>query len=153
MTQPAVPDGVARLDAEFQGWLAHEQLRIRDQQGTGDVGKGFSLDRGEAERMLEQARALKGRVKDAEADANALAQIHPPARDPASIAYHGDLTRRADGQPAAFSFGAGHLRVQHAYLKELVFRLETALGRTHESDENAAEGIAKAGTAAGGDLV
>ncbi|MFE0022560.1 hypothetical protein [Amycolatopsis sp. NPDC059021] len=152
MTQPAVPDGVARLDAEFKEWLGHEQLRIREQQGQGDVGQGFSLERGEAERMLEQARQLRIKVKDAENDARTLAQIQPPAGDPASISYHGDLTRRADGQPAAFSFGAGHLLVQHAYLSELIDRLETALGKTHESDENAGADIARAGNKAGGDL-
>ncbi|MFD9889737.1 hypothetical protein ACFWY9_10370 [Amycolatopsis sp. NPDC059027] len=154
MTQPARPDGgatpAAKLDTEFQGWLANEQLRIRDQQGQGDVGKGFSLDRGEAERMLKQAQQLLVEMQPALADANALAQIQPPARDPASMKYHGDLTRQDSGQPAALSFGAGHVRVQIAYLSELVTRLETALGKTHQADLRADGDIRKAGQTDGG---
>ncbi|SEB38937.1 hypothetical protein SAMN04489727_1278 [Amycolatopsis tolypomycina] len=100
--------------------------------------------------MLKQINALTVELAKIQNEANALSRITPPARDQVTSGYHGNLTRRQDGQPAAFAYGAGHVQVELDYLDELAKRLEDALGIVRSNEANAQETVQGAGQSSGG---
>ncbi|SDW30029.1 hypothetical protein SAMN05421504_101198 [Amycolatopsis xylanica] len=116
------------------------------------AGPGFSLDKDEATRMLEQARAIRKELQDVQHKAEFLEKMDPPAKDPVSCSYNGSVTWCGEEAPGAFAYGAGHLRLEALYLNELIERLRKALGIVEAEDEHAAGEAAQAGAVTGGNF-
>ncbi len=112
--------------------------------GAPSGSQGFSLTREEAERALEEFRAIHDDLLDVEWEARSLIQMRPPAVDPASVRLNEAFAGGSSG-PGVFGYGAGHVRKEIAYFRELVGRLEKALGYVAEAAESAGHHVGKAG--------
>ncbi|HEY2059667.1 MAG TPA: hypothetical protein VGH57_14960 [Amycolatopsis sp.] len=106
---------------------------------------GFALQRDEATQLVERLQNVRKQLRDMHNDATVLCHITPPSQDPGTMIYQQALTVNAAGQPAALSYGGGHIDLQLAYVKELITRLQTALGMTEASDETQAGTISEVG--------
>jgi hypothetical protein len=125
--------------------VASEVGGVAAAAGAAAAGPGFSLDRDEAQAMLTDVTGILTDLQDLRNSANSLKQVRPPAQDPASVAYNASLASNGSGAPGAFDYGAGHVDVEIAYLEELKQRLDKALGKTEEADDQAATDASKAG--------
>ncbi len=112
--------------------------------GAPSGSQGFSLTREEAERALEEFRAIHDDLVDVEREAASLTRLTPPAGDPASVRLNEAFAGGSSG-PGVFGYGAGHVKKEIAYFSELVERLEKALGYVAEADESAGHHVGKAG--------
>ncbi len=92
--------------------------------GAPSGSQGFSLTREEAERALEEFRAIYN--------------------DPASVQLNEAFVGDGPGR-GAFGYGSKHIAREIAYFRELVGRLEKALGYVAEADESAGHHVGKAG--------
>ncbi|SEP49603.1 hypothetical protein [Amycolatopsis saalfeldensis] len=102
---------------------------------------GFALQRDEATQLVARLQDVLDQLNDMHREAFLLCHITPPSQDPGTMIYQQALTMNAAGQPAALSYGGGHIDLQLAYVKELIARLRTALGMTEASDETQAGAI------------
>lgn len=112
--------------------------------GAPSGSQGFSLTREEAERALEEFRAIHDDLVELEYDAQLLLELRPPAEDPASVRLNEAFAGGSSG-PGVFGYGAGHVKKEIAYFRELVGRLEKALGYVAEADESAGRHVGQAG--------
>jgi hypothetical protein len=112
--------------------------------GAPSGSQGFSLTREEAERALEEFRAIHDDLVELEYDARRLLELRPPAGDPASVRLNEAFAGGSSG-PGVFGYGAGHVRKEIAYFRELVGRLEKALGYVAEADESAGHQVGQVG--------
>ena len=112
--------------------------------GAPSGSQGFSLTREEAERALEEFRAIYNDLVDVERKAQFLIQMRPPAEDPASVQLNEAFAGGSSGL-GAFGYGHKHIAREIAYFRELVGRLEKALGYVAEADESAGHHVGKAG--------
>jgi hypothetical protein len=103
--------------------------------------QGFSLNRDEAQNMLTQAKRIRDDVQALLPKAETLTRMKPPADEIASNAYNAAHVGNGQGDPGAGGYGVGHVRKEHAYLVELVGRLERALGITDDTDQQAATDV------------
>lgn len=106
---------------------------------------GFALQRDEATQLVERLQDVRKQLTLMHGDAVALCAITPPSRDPGTMTYQQALTVNATGQPAALSYGGGHIDLQLGYVTELISRLKTALGMTEASDEAQAGAVGEVG--------
>ena len=104
--------------------------------GAPSGSQGFSLTREEAERALEEFRAIHDDLVELEYDAQLLLELRPPAGDPASVRLNEAFAGGSSGL-GAFGYGSKHIAREIAYFRELVGRLEKALGYVAEADESA----------------
>ncbi|MDT8910263.1 hypothetical protein [Amycolatopsis sp. PS_44_ISF1] len=111
---------------------------------------GFALQRDEATQLVERLQDVRKQLTAMHYEAVTLCKITPPSRDPGTMAYHQALTVNAAGQPAALSYGGGHIDLQLGYVTELINRLRTALGMTEASDETQAGTVNEVGQKAEG---
>ncbi|MFC4003942.1 hypothetical protein ACFS2C_09260 [Prauserella oleivorans] len=107
-------------------------------------GQGFSLSREEAEVALREFRAIQDELMYVSEKARFLLQMKPPADDPASVRMNEAATGGAAGQ-GAFGHGAEHVVAEYEYFRDLVTRLETALGYYQEEDESAGRQVGQSG--------
>jgi hypothetical protein len=112
--------------------------------GAPSGSQGFSLTREEAERALEEFRAIYNDLVDVEREAASLTRLTPPAGDPASVRLNEAFVGDGPGR-GAFGHGSKHIAREIAYFRELVGRLEKALGYVAEADESAGHHVGKAG--------
>lgn len=112
--------------------------------GAPSGSQGFSLTREEAERALEEFRAIYNDLLDVERAAWELTQLRPPAGDPASVQLNEAFVGDGPGR-GAFGYGSKHIAREIAYFRELVGRLEKALGYVAEADESAGHQVGQAG--------
>ncbi|ACU98507.1 hypothetical protein [Saccharomonospora viridis] len=112
--------------------------------GAPSGSQGFSLTREEAERALEEFRAIHDDLVELEYDARRLLELRPPAGDPASVRLNEAFAGGSSG-PGVFGYGAGHVKKEIAYFSELVERLEKALGYVAEADESAGHQVGQVG--------
>ncbi|WP_282771454.1 hypothetical protein [Saccharomonospora viridis] len=112
--------------------------------GAPSGSQGFSLTREEAERALEEFRAIHDDLVELEYDAQLLLELRPPAEDPASVRLNEAFAGGSSG-PGVFGYGAGHVKKEIAYFRELVGRLEKALGYVAEADESAGHQVGQVG--------
>ena len=112
--------------------------------GAPSGSQGFSLTREEAERALEEFRAIYNDLVVVEWEARFLIQMRPPAGDPASVQLNEAFAGDGPGR-GAFGYGSKHIAREIAYFRELVGRLEKALGYVAEADESAGHHVGKAG--------
>lgn len=112
--------------------------------GAPSGSQGFSLTREEAERALEEFRAIHDDLVELEYDAQLLLELRPPAEDPASVRLNEAFAGGSSGL-GAFGYGCKHIAREIAYFRELVGRLEKALGYVAEADESAGHHVGKAG--------
>jgi hypothetical protein len=103
--------------------------------------QGFSLNRDEAQNMLTQAKQTRDDVYHLIPKAEKLTRMKSPADEIASNAYNAAHVGTGQGDPGAAGYGRDHVKKEHAYLVELVGRLERALGITDESDQQAATDV------------
>ncbi|MBB1157593.1 hypothetical protein [Amycolatopsis dendrobii] len=98
------------------------------------AGAGFTLNRDEAQSLLERAKRLQHNTRMMIPDAEVLTRLTPPAADPGSTGFN---------QQAVKAFGSGKesLEAMHQYMAELIDRLEKALGIVGESDSQAAADV------------
>jgi hypothetical protein len=106
---------------------------------------GFALQRDEATQLVKRLQDVLKQLNVMQRNAVLLCQITPPSRDPGTMTYQQALTVNAAGQPAALAYGGGHIDLQLAYVKELLTRLQTALGMTAASDETQAGTMSEVG--------
>jgi hypothetical protein len=106
--------------------------------------QGFSLSRDEAENMLTQAKRTRDDLAPLIPKAEMLTKMKPPADEIASNGYNAAYVGSGQGDPGAGGYGVGHVKKEHAYLVELVGRLERALGITEESDQQAGTDVKNA---------
>ncbi|WP_328605724.1 hypothetical protein OG943_37895 [Amycolatopsis sp. NBC_00345] len=111
---------------------------------------GFALQRDEATQLVERLQDVRKQLRAMHVDAVTLCAITPPSGDPGTMTYQQALTVNAAGQPAALSYGGGHIDLQLSYVTELIVRLETALGMTEASDEAQAGTVSEVGQKAEG---
>ncbi|KHF44299.1 hypothetical protein [Saccharomonospora viridis] len=112
--------------------------------GAPSGSQGFSLTREEAERALEEFRAIYNDLVVVEREAGSLIRLTPPAEDPASVRLNEAFAGGSSGL-GAFGYGHKHIAREIAYFRELVGRLEKALGYVAEADESAGHHVGKAG--------
>ncbi|HWD03102.1 MAG TPA: hypothetical protein VG674_11690 [Amycolatopsis sp.] len=121
------------------------EFAIMGSAGAGPAsGGGFMLQRDEAEDLVKRLMAVRGQLVEMQARVEELCKITPPSRDPGSLAYQQALTVDKNGNPAALSYGGGHIDLQLAYVEELINRLNTALGKIQTGDEQQAGSIQSA---------
>ncbi|WP_329070206.1 hypothetical protein [Amycolatopsis sp. NBC_01480] len=111
---------------------------------------GFALQRDEATQLVERLQNVRERLAAMHNEAVTLCAITPPSRDPGTMTYQQALTVNATGQPAALSYGGGHIDLQLHYVTELISRLKTALGMTEASDESQAGAVSEVDQKAAG---
>ncbi|MGW4830499.1 hypothetical protein ACWEOG_23160 [Amycolatopsis japonica] len=158
MTDSAVPDE--------DKWLGDIILRVKDPTGyevdkatAAEIatnaqvqkaahGPGIYLDRDHAEQMVKQAGEVLAALENDQSLTQSLERMQSAAQDPVSVGFTKAATWNG-GQPGAFAYGAGHVRLEILYIKELIDRLNTALGRTTENDQNAGEAFKGARGGAG----
>ncbi|WP_145926597.1 hypothetical protein [Amycolatopsis orientalis] len=99
-------------------------------------GPGFQLDRDHAEKMVKDATEVLRRLRNDQSITESLERMKSAADDPVSVGFTKAATW-SGGQPGAFAYGAGHVRLEILYLEELVRRLNTALGRTAGNEQDA----------------
>ncbi|MFI9450397.1 hypothetical protein [Amycolatopsis sp. NPDC052450] len=112
-------------------------------------GPGIYLDRDHAETMLKKASDVLRQLRDDQSITQSLERMKSAAEDPVSVAFTKAATWN-DGQPGAFAYGAGHVRLEILYLEELSRRLKEALGQTCQNDQEAGKtlgGITQEGEA------
>lgn len=112
--------------------------------GAPSGSQGFSLTREEAERALEEFRAIYNDLVDVEREAASLTRLTPPAGDPASVRLNEAFAGGSSGL-GAFGYGHKHIAREIAYFRELVGRLEKALGYVAEADESAGHQVGQVG--------
>ena len=112
--------------------------------GAPSGSQGFSLTREEAERALEEFRAIYNDLVELEREDRFLIQMRPPAGDPASVRLNEAFVGDGPGR-GAFGHGSKHIAREIAYFRELVGRLEKALGYVAEADESAGRHVGQAG--------
>ena len=112
--------------------------------GAPSGSQGFSLTREEAERALEEFRAIHDDLLKLEGNARRLLELQPPAEDPASVRLNEAFAGGGSG-PGVFGYGHGHVKKEIAYFRELVERLEKALGYVTEADESTGHHVGQAG--------
>ena len=138
-------DGVASGGAAGGGAAAGGGGALGGSGGGAPSGsQGFSLTREEAERALEEFRAIHDDLLELEREAASLTRLTPPAGDPASVQLNEAFAGGGSG-PGVFGYGHGHVKKEIAYFRELVGRLEKALGYVTETDESAGHQVGKAG--------
>ncbi|MFC9257266.1 hypothetical protein [Amycolatopsis thailandensis] len=144
MTDTAVPDK--------DNWLGDIILRVKDPIGY-EVGKataaeiatnaqvqqaahgpGIYLDRDHAEGMVEQAIQVRAHLVNDQSITASLERMRSAAADPVSVGFTKAATWNG-GQPGAFAYGSGHVRLEILYLDELISRLNKALGRTAQNEQ------------------
>ncbi|WP_370946982.1 hypothetical protein AB5J62_05345 [Amycolatopsis sp. cg5] len=103
-------------------------------------GPGFRLDRQHAEQMVSQAIQVRADLENDQRITQSLERMQPAAKDPVSVAFAQNATWNG-GTAGAFAYGAGHVRLEILYLDELIKRLNTALGRTTETDHAAGKAV------------
>ncbi|WP_326567691.1 hypothetical protein VSH64_38605 [Amycolatopsis rhabdoformis] len=114
---------------------------VGDVPNSGGPGAGrFSLSREEAQSMLTTAKNVLDQLKSIEPTAEALVHIQPPADDPGSNSYNTLLIGAGGGQ-GAFSAGKAQVDLEFTYIKELVSKLEKALGIIGATDEESAADV------------
>ena len=96
---------------------------------------GFSLDKDQAVKMVTDAMAIRIELEKLQNKAEFLEKMTAPAKDPASSSFNESATWQG-GTPGAFAYGSGHLRLEVMYLSELIKRLNKALGRTSDTDDD-----------------
>ena len=112
--------------------------------GAPSGSQGFSLTREEAERALEEFRAIHDDLLELEREAASLTRLTPPAGDPASVQLNEAFAGGSSGL-GAFGYGCKHIAREIAYFRELVGRLEKALGYVAEADESAGHQVGQVG--------
>ncbi|WAL64231.1 hypothetical protein ORV05_25080 [Amycolatopsis cynarae] len=110
--------------------------------GSGSAGV-ISMNREEMEDTLKRAQNLLNEITKAQESAPRLANVRPPAFDPASVAATASVNK--GGQ-----YYVGHLRRQIAYLNTITDKMQKALGDTVEADEEAAGTVQRTGEGAYG---
>jgi hypothetical protein len=144
------------LPAPESSWLTGLNFTITGDQPTGGgasggaaapAGPGFSLSADEARSMLTVAKRVRDQLGPMVIKAERLVHLVPPADDPGSNSYNQLLVGNG-GSSGAFGSGTDQVRRELAYARELVNRLEQALGITETADSNAGADIK---TAAGAD--
>ncbi|MFD5091013.1 hypothetical protein ACFWMR_10470 [Amycolatopsis thailandensis] len=150
MADTAVPDK--------DNWLGDIILRVKDPIGyevnkatAAEIatnaqvqqaahGPGIYLDRDHAEQMVKQAGEILAALENDQSLTQSLERMQSAAQDPVSVGFTKAATWNG-GQPGAFAYGAGHVRLEILYLGELTRRLEKALGRTSENDHESGKGL------------
>ncbi|MYW90561.1 hypothetical protein G3I59_07990 [Amycolatopsis rubida] len=102
------------------------------------AGAGLTLNRDEAQSLLERAKRLQHSTRAMIPDAEALTRLTPPAADPGSTGFNQQAVK-------TFENGKESLEATHQYMAELIGRLEKALGIVGESDSQAAADVKTAG--------
>ncbi|MFD8497647.1 hypothetical protein [Amycolatopsis sp. NPDC059657] len=100
--------------------------------GGGAPSGGFSMSKSEMESLLVKAKATSKLIRQQLVDAADIARIDPPGDDPQSVSFTGTAVD-------AGNYYLGHLRIQQVRYRRLIEKLSTALGRTIEADEDAAD--------------
>ena len=95
--------------------------------------------------MLTQAKRIRDDVYHLIPNAEKLTRMKAPADEIASNAYNAAHVGKGQGDTGAAGYGVGHVRKEYNYLRELVGRLERALGITAESDQQAGTDVKSAG--------
>ncbi|WP_340681646.1 hypothetical protein LCL61_23185 [Amycolatopsis coloradensis] len=116
------------------------EIATNDQVQQAAHAPGFRLDRDHAERMVQKAKEVLEHLRNDQTITQSLERMRSAAEDPVSMGFTKAATWNGD-QPGAFAYGAGHVRLEMLYLKELVKRLEKALGRTTENDQESGEAL------------
>ncbi|MFF0146870.1 hypothetical protein [Amycolatopsis sulphurea] len=107
------------------------------------------MSRDDALSMLKLAKTVRDYFRKMRQRAYNLTQLTSPANEPGSNGYNKLLVNR--GEPkGTFVLGEEQVNQEYAYAKELVHRLEKALGITEASDEQATSDVKDAGTQGGG---
>ncbi|WP_219148227.1 hypothetical protein [Amycolatopsis sp. TNS106] len=116
------------------------EAAMNDQVQQGAHGPGFRLDRDHATRMVEKAMQVKLALENDQRITQTLERMQSAAQDPVSMRFTKAATWNG-GQPGAFAYGAGHVRLEMLYIEELIERLNTALGRTTQNDQEAGKAV------------
>ncbi|RJQ83754.1 hypothetical protein [Amycolatopsis panacis] len=107
------------------------------------------MSRDDALSMLKLAKNVRDYFSGMRQRAHDLTQLTSPADEPGSNGYNKLLVNR--GEPkGTFVLGEEQVNQEYTYAKELVHRLEEALGITEASDEQATTDVTNAGEQGGG---
>ncbi|OLT46402.1 hypothetical protein BJF85_17405 [Saccharomonospora sp. CUA-673] len=98
--------------------------------GSGTASGQFELDPENADHICRVAGEIADDFQEALQQARDLSRTPPPAQDPASLGFN-----RIGNQ--ALMLGAGHVKAEYAYWRNLHESLQKALAEYREADEQA----------------
>ncbi|MEC3974294.1 hypothetical protein [Amycolatopsis sp. H20-H5] len=153
MTQPeSQPGPGVAADADRQVRLLAGAAQVNEATQPVAAGQGFSLRKGEARDILNQAYGIRDQLEDLKRQAASLQKLTPPAQDQASATYNQKLTRGAMtgfmvwDAAAAFDAGVDQVGTELTYMNTMIEKLEKALGITGEVEQQNKDAVNKAGS-------
>jgi hypothetical protein len=106
---------------------------------AGGSAGGFTMSKDEMTSMLTKAKQTRTLINDQLRQAVGIAQIDPPGDDASSQQF-------TDVAVKSGNYYLGHLGIQKNRYDQLIAKLETALGLTVETDEDAGQAVQAAST-------